>query len=133
MPPSVFCPPSSVFCPLISRCPASKTVGDRGGTFKPGTGTERGNGGSSARDQRTAGGAGALDCHGFDFSDNLVERNGTAPVAHLTRELLGARAGTLERHQQSCLHLRLRPRDLGLVDRAPPGTGVRTCRRRAHL
>jgi hypothetical protein len=73
-----------------SRCPASETVGDRGGTFKSRTGTERGDGGPTTRNQGAPSGAGALDRHGFNFLDQLLERNGTAPIQKLARELLGA-------------------------------------------
>src|SRR5258707_917990 len=71
-----------------SRCPASETVGDRGGTFR--TRTERGDGGPTTRNQGAPSGAGALDRHRFNFFDQLLERNGTTPIHKLARELLGA-------------------------------------------
>src|SRR5262245_34954349 len=85
--------PSSVIGHPISCGPAVKTVGDRGGTFKPGTGTERRDGGPPAGDQGAAGGTGALDGHGFDARDQLIEGNRPAPGEHLASELLRAGAG----------------------------------------
>src|SRR5262249_34991110 len=73
-----------------SRCPASETVGDRGGTFKSRTGTERGDGGPTTRNQSAPSGARALDRDGFNFFDQFLERNGTHPIQKLARELLGA-------------------------------------------
>jgi len=73
-----------------SRCPASETVGDHGSTFKSRTGTERGDGGPTACNQGAPSSASALDRHGLDFFDQLLERNGTAPIQKLARELLGA-------------------------------------------
>src|SRR5215468_1492848 len=43
------------------------------------------------RNEGTAGSAGALDRHGFNFLNQLVERNWATPIEQLTRELLGAR------------------------------------------
>src|SRR6478752_4670487 len=99
-----------------SRCSASETVGDHGGTFKSGTGTERGYGGPTTRNQGAPSSASALDRHGLNFFDQLLERNGTAPIQKLARELLGAGGRALEGHQQSGLHLRLRARDFRLVN-----------------
>jgi len=73
------------------RGPAGETVRDRGGSFKPGARTERGDGGPTSRNQGAAGGAGALDRYGFNFLNQLVERNWATPIEQLTRELLGAR------------------------------------------
>src|SRR5262245_47053328 len=75
-----------------SRRAACKTVRDRGGTFKPGTGTERGDGGTAARNQGTARSAGALDRYRFNFLDKLLERDRAAPIEELARELFGARS-----------------------------------------
>src|SRR5262245_16328448 len=74
-----------------SRGPAGETVRDRSGSFKPGARTERGDSGPPPRNERTAGSAGALDRHGFNFLNQLVERNWATPIEQLTRELLGAR------------------------------------------
>src|SRR5215831_16065925 len=73
------------------RGPAGETVRDRSGSFKPGARTERGDGGPPPRNEGTAGSAGALDRHGFNFLNQLVERNWATPIEQLTRELLGAR------------------------------------------
>jgi hypothetical protein len=75
----------------ISSSATGETVGDRGGTFKPGAGTKRRDRGSAAHNQGTPSGAGALDSYRFDFLDKLLERNRSAPIEHLPRELLGAR------------------------------------------
>src|SRR5262245_44595426 len=82
-----------------SRSPADETVGDRGGTFKPAAGTEGGDGRPSARNQGAAGRASTLYRYSFDLPNELVERNRTAPMEHLTRKLLGARTRAFERHQ----------------------------------
>src|SRR5512132_1175603 len=73
-----------------SRCPAGETVGDRGGTFKSRTGTERGDGGPTTRNQGAPSGTGALDRDGFNFFDQFLERNGAPPIQKLARELFGA-------------------------------------------
>ena len=53
------------------------------------------------------------------------------PQAHdLPRQLFRARAGALQRHQQSGLHLRLYPRHLGLVDGV--GCGMDLAHNHAH-
>jgi hypothetical protein len=74
-----------------SRGPAGETVRDRSGSFKPGARTERGDSRPPPRNEGTAGSAGALDRHGFNFLNQLVERNWATPIEQLTRELLGAR------------------------------------------
>src|SRR5437763_16474174 len=73
-----------------SRCPASETVGDRGGTFKSRTGTERGDGGPTTRNQGTPSRAGALDRDGFNFFEQFLERNGAPPIQKMARVLLDA-------------------------------------------
>src|SRR5947209_4201770 len=85
---------------------ARETVGDRGGTFKSRTGTERGYGGPTTRNQGAPSSASALDRHALNFFDQLLERHGTAPIQKLACELLGAGGRALEGHQQSGLHLR---------------------------
>src|SRR5512132_2918480 len=111
-----FCTPPRNAGHPASGSPANETVGNRSSAFKPAARTERGDSRSSTRDQGTAGGAGALNGHGFDFSHQRVERNGAAPMEQLARELLGARTGALKRHQQSGFHLRLCPRDFRCID-----------------
>src|SRR5262245_15645156 len=90
---------ASVVDDPISRSPADETVGDRGGTFKPAAGTEGGDGRPSARNQGAAGRASTLYRYSFDLPNELVERNRTAPMEHLTRKLLGAPTRAFQRHQ----------------------------------
>ncbi len=103
-------------CGLSSRRSAYQTVGDRRRTFKSGARAERGHRRPAASDQGAPGSARAFDRDGLDASNQFVDRYRTAPCHHLPRQLLGTRAGALQRHQQAGFHLRLRARHLGLVD-----------------
>src|SRR5437867_7128432 len=82
---------------------AHETFGDRGRAFKAGTGPERRDRGPAAGEQSAPGSARAFGGHAFDALDQLVERDRPTPGKHLPRELLGARARALERHQQARL------------------------------
>src|SRR5262249_28691047 len=86
---------------------AYETFGDRSRAVKAGARTERRDRGPAARNQRTPGGACALNGDAFDARYQLVERDRPTPREHLARELLGACARAFERHQESRLHLRL--------------------------
>src|SRR3984957_17490891 len=57
---------------------AGESLGNGGGTFKPGAEPDHGDGRLAAADKRPAGGARALDRHRFDLGDQFVERDGPA-------------------------------------------------------